>query len=94
MTTLDILAPEIFDCNKTYRSSCEAIGCEGGHNLTECSIVQSFEQKRARKMALLQNQNRKICGFCEECETCTRIQHIRMCLDDAYYFKPRKDGPF
>ena len=20
--------------------------------------------------------------------------HIRMCLDDAYYFKPRKDAPF
>ena len=45
-------------------------------------------------MALLQNWNRKICGFCEECETCTRIPHIRMCLDDAYYFKTRKDRPF
>ena len=55
MTTLDILAPEIFDCEKTYRSFCEAIGCEGGHNLIECSIVQSFEQERARKMTLLQN---------------------------------------
>ena len=27
-------------------------------------------------------------------ETCARIQHIRMCLDDGYYFKPRKDAPF
>ena len=40
------------------------------------------------------NENRKICGFYEVCETCAQIQHIRMCLDDYYHFKPRKDAPF
>ena len=40
------------------------------------------------------NENRKVCEFYEKYETCAQIQHIRMCLDDAYYFKPRKDAPF
>ena len=36
----------------------------------------------------------KFVDFCEECETCTRIQHIRMRRDDVYYFKPLEDAPF
>ena len=103
MTTLDILAPESFDCEKIYRSFCEAIGCEGGHNLIECSFNQSYDKeifyfvsrKELEKwLSCKVNENRKICGFYEECGTCGRIQHIRMCLDDAYYFKPLKDAPF
>ena len=103
MTTPDILAPEIFDCEKTYRSFCEVIGCEGGHNLIECLFNQWYgkeifyfvSRKELEKwLSSKVNENRKICRFCEECETCARIQHIRMCIDDAYYFKPRKDAPF
>ena len=103
MTTPDILAPEIFDCEKTYRSFCEVIGCEGGHNLIECLFNQWYgkeifyfvSRKELEKwLSCKVNENRKICGFYEECGTCGRIQHIRMCLDDAYYFKPLKDAPF
>ena len=42
MTTLEILAPEIFDYKKTFISFCEAIGCEGHHNLIECSFKQRY----------------------------------------------------
>ena len=42
MTTLDILAREIFDCGKTFKSFYEAIGCEGDHNLIECSFNQWY----------------------------------------------------
>ena len=103
MTTLDILAPEIFDCEKTFKSFCEVIGCEGVHNLMECLFSQWYgkeifyfvSRKELEKwLSCKINENRKIYGFCEECETCARIQHIRMCLDGAYYFKPRKDAPF
>ena len=103
MTTPDILAPEIFDCEKTYRSFCEVIGCERGHNLIEClfnqwngkEIFYFVSRKELEKwLSCKVNENRKICRFCEECETCPRIQHIRMCIDDAYYFKPRKDASF
>ena len=103
MTTLDILALEIFDCEKTYRGFCEVIVCEGGHNLIECSFNQWYgkeifyfvSRKELEKwLSCKVNENRKICGYCEEYETCTWIQHIRMCLDDAYYFEPRKDAPF
>ena len=103
MTMLDIFAPELFDCKKTYRSSCEAIGCEGGLNLIEYSFNQWYgkeifyfvgRKELEKWLCCKVNENRKICGFCEGCETCTRIQHIRMRLDDAYYFKLRKDAPF
>ena len=40
MATLDIFAPEILDCEKRYRSFCEAIGCEDGLNLIECLFNQ------------------------------------------------------
>ena len=32
MTTLDNLALETFDCEKTFRSFCEGIGCKGEKN--------------------------------------------------------------
>ena len=95
MTTLDILAPEIFDCEKIFRSFCEAISCEGDHNLIERSFNQWYikeffyfvSRKELEKwLSCKVNENRKICEFCEECETFTQIQHIRMCLDDAYLF--------
>ena len=103
MTTLDILAPEIFGCEKTFRSFCEAISCEGDQNLIECSFNQWYgkeifyfvSRKELEKwLSCKVNENRKICGFCEECETCARIHYIRMSLDDDYHFKPRKDAPF
>ena len=46
MTTKDILAPEMFDCKKTFRSFCEAIGCKGDHNLIECSFNVCCEAKK------------------------------------------------
>ena len=103
MTTLDILAHEMFGCEKTFRSFCEGISCEGDQNLIECSFNQSYgkevfyfvSRKELEKwLSCKVNENRKICGFCEECETCTRIHYIRMYFDDAYHFKPRKDAPF
>ena len=78
MTTLEILAPEIFDCEKTFRSFCEAIGCDGDHNLIECSFNQWYgkeifyfvNRKELEKwLSCKINENRKICGFREECET-------------------------
>ena len=45
MRTLDILATEIFDCERTYRGFCEAIGCEGGRNLIECSLISGVANK-------------------------------------------------
>ena len=103
MTTLDILAPEIFVCEKTFRSFCEAVSCEGDQNLIECwfnewygkEILYFVSRKGLEKrLPWKVNENRKNCGFCEECKICARTHHIRMCLDDAYYFKPRKDAPF
>ena len=38
----------------------------------------------------------KKCGFCDNydnCIHCKKLKYIRQCLDDAYYFSPRKDGP-
>ena len=102
MTTLDILAPEIFDCEKTFRSFCEAIGCEGDHNSIECSFNRCYgkeifyfvSRKELEKwLPCKVNENRKNRGFCE-CKICTWTHHIGMCLDDAYYFKPHKDTPF
>ena len=84
MATLDILAPEIFDYEKTYRNFCEAIGCQGGHILIECSFNQWYgneifyfesRKKLEKRLSCKVNENRKICGFCEECETCVWIQH-------------------
>ena len=72
MTTLDILAPERFDCEKIYRSFCEAIGCEGGHNLIKCSFNQSYgkevfyfvSRKELEKwLSCKVNENRKIVDF-------------------------------
>ena len=72
MTTPDILAPEIFDCEKTYRSFCEVIGCEGGHKLIECLFNQWYgkeifyfvSRKELEKwLSCKVNENRKICGF-------------------------------
>ena len=72
MTTLDILAPERFDCEKIYRSFCEPIGCEGGHNLIKCSFNQSYgkevfyfvSRKELEKwLSYKVNENRKIVDF-------------------------------
>ena len=72
MTTLDIFAPEILDCEKTYRSFCEAIGCEDGQNLIECLFNQWYgkesfyfvSRKELQKwLSCKVNENRKICGF-------------------------------
>ena len=75
MTTLDILAPEMFGCEKTFRSFCEGISCEGDQNLIECSFNQSYgkevfyfvSRKELEKwLSCKVNENRKICGFCED----------------------------
>ena len=103
MTTLDILVAEIFDCEKAFRSFCEGISFEGDHNLIAYSLNQWYDKETfyfvSRKelekwLSSKVNENRKNCGFCEECETCAQILHIRMCLDDAYYIKPHKGTHF
>ena len=75
MRTLNILAPKIFDCEKIFRSFCEAIGCEGGHNLIEFWFNQWYgklifyfvSRKDLEKwLSCKVNENRKICGFCED----------------------------
>ena len=72
MTTLDILAPEMFGCEKTFRSFCEGISCEGDQNLIECSFNQSYgkevfyfvSRKELEKwLSCKVNENRKFVDF-------------------------------
>ena len=85
MTTLDNLALETFDCEKTFRSFCEGIGCKGDHNLIECLFNQWYgkeifyfaSRKELEKWPSCKvNENRKIYEFCEECETSAWTQHV------------------
>ena len=42
------------------------------------------------------NENKEKCGFCDKKGNCIYYKklHIRQCLDNAYYFSPRKDTPW
>ena len=35
---------------------------------------------------------RLICGICDNCGTCSRLNYIRQCLINAWFFYPREDG--
>ena len=43
------------------------------------------------------NKNKERCGFCDDndnCIYCKKLRYIRQCLDNAYYFSPRKHAPW
>ena len=43
------------------------------------------------------NENKKKCGFCDHynnCIHCKKLKYIRECLDNTYFFSPRKDAPW
>ena len=42
-------------------------------------------------------ESKKKIGFCDDYENCIhwkKLKYIRQCLDNAYYFSPRKDAPW
>ena len=42
-------------------------------------------------------ESKKKFGFCDDYENCVhwkKLKYIRQCLDNAYYFSPRKDAPW
>ena len=45
-------------------------------------------------LSCLFHENREICGFCEQCFTCARLNDFRQRLTNAYFFYARKDGKF
>ena len=43
------------------------------------------------------NKNKERCGFCNannNCIYCKKLRYIRQCLDNGYYFSPRKHAPW
>ena len=60
------------------------------------SLYTTFNRKELGELLhCFCNKNKK-CGFCDNydnCIHCKKLKYIRQCLDDAYYFSPRKDAP-
>ena len=56
------------------------------------------KSKRVRRtFTLFLQRKQKKCGFCDNyhnCIHCKKLKYIRQCLDNVYYFSPRKDAPW
>lgn len=80
---------------------CNCIGCKG-HLQKFIPVIEKqwwgsrevFYDEKSFLQEILRcfvRQNRLICGFCENCFTCSNLNDIRKKLDGVYFFTKRKD---
>ena len=82
---------------------CESLGCEGNQIFTFCSHKNCYLY--GDKFFYLVNktelqewpfckikENRLTCGFCDNYRICSRLNYVRQCLINAWFFYHRKDG--